>query len=99
MKPENEIQCLQILIETYTAYVGCYGCSASSSLNHQVHGIDEEIQIFVSAAYVGNLAGFLCAPVRDLNDHCADSHGHFLPEKYKIFRQTEIILRICHRVV
>jgi hypothetical protein len=72
MKTQNMIQCLQILKETYTAYVGCYGCSAFSSLSHRAHGIDEEIQIFVSAAYVANLVGFLDALVHDLNDHCVD---------------------------
>jgi hypothetical protein len=77
------IQCPQIVKVTYTACVGCHECSVSFSLIHLVHGTYEEIQIFVSAAYVVNLVDFLDAPVHDLNDHYVGSHDHFLPEKWK----------------
>lgn len=67
--------------KTYTAYVEYHGCSAFFSQSHQVHGIYEETQPFVSGVSVVNPVDFLVALARDLNDHCVDSHGHSLPEK------------------
>jgi hypothetical protein len=70
--------------KTYIAYVGYHEHSAFFSQSHQVHGIYEEIQTFVTGVSVVNPVYFFAAPAHDLNDHCVDSHGHFLPENMTI---------------